>query len=81
MVDIYLDFAKAFDKVDLAILIVKLRNQGYVGNLLKLIEFYFQDRIQVVNIIGYRSRAVNISFRVLRTTASYSIKLQTLKMQ
>ena len=58
---IYLDFAKVFDKVDHAILIAKLRNLGYGGNLLELIESYLQDRIKVVIIKGYRSSAVNAS--------------------
>ena len=57
---IYLDFAKVFDKVDHAILIAKLRNLGFGGNLLKLIESYLQDRIQIV-IKGYRSSAMNAS--------------------
>ena len=62
---IYLNFAKAFDKVEHAILIAKLRKLDFGGNLLKLIESYPQDRIQVVNIKGYRSRAVNASSKVL----------------
>ena len=58
---IYLDFAKAFDKVDHAIFIAKLRNLGFRGNPLKVIESYLQDRTQVVNIKAYRSRAMNLS--------------------
>ena len=49
---IYLDFIKTFDKVDHAILIAKLRNLHFGGNLLKLIQSYLQDRIQVVKIKG-----------------------------
>ena len=41
---------KAFDNVDHATLIAMLRNLGFGGNLLKLLESYLmQDRIQVGN--------------------------------
>ena len=58
---IYLNFAKAFDKVEYAILIPKLRNLGFGSNISKLIESYLQDRIQVVNIKGCRFSEVNES--------------------
>ena len=41
---IYLDFAKVFDLVDTSILLMKLKDMGFSGNLLKWIEtFYLID--------------------------------------
>ena len=52
---IYLDFAKAFDKVDHEILIHKLRQCGVQGKLLKWIEQFLTNRKQFVTINGFHS--------------------------
>ena len=52
---IYLDFAKAFDKVDHEILVNKLRQFGVQGKLLKWIEQFLTNRKQFVAIIGFHS--------------------------
>ena len=45
---IYLDFAKAFDKVDHGLLIQKLKRLGISGNLLKWIDSFLTQRTQQV---------------------------------
>ena len=53
---IYLDYAKAFDKVDHEILLAKLRRLGVKGKLLKWIKnFLSENRFQTVLINGKRS--------------------------
>ena len=52
---IYLDYAKAFDKVDHQILLEKLFSYGIRGKLLKWIESYLKDRWQTVVIDGQQS--------------------------
>ena len=47
---VYLDFAKAFDKVDHGLLIKKLVNMGICGNLLKWIKTFLTKRIQKVEV-------------------------------
>ena len=47
---IYLDFSKAFDKVDLNILVAKLEKYGVTGKLLKWIDSFLRDRIQTVGV-------------------------------
>ena len=49
---IYLDYAKAFDKVDHEILLHKLRCYGITGQLLTWIKQFLQDRTQCVVING-----------------------------
>ena len=49
---VYLDFAKAFDKVDYGILLAKLRTIGISGQLLKWLCSFLTGRKQVVNIEG-----------------------------
>ena len=46
VVTLYLDYAKAFDKVDNEILIVKLADFGVSGKLFSLLEFFMIDRVQ-----------------------------------
>ena len=43
---LYLDFCKAFDKVNHYLLIEKLKNFGIGGKLLQLLSFYLEDRSQ-----------------------------------
>ena len=50
---IYLDFSKAFDKVDHNILLTKLKSLGITGKLLKWIKSFLQDRNQIVFVDGH----------------------------
>jgi len=50
-----LDFAKAFDSVDHAILLEKLNRYGVVGHLLEWFKNYLQDRQQRVVVDGFTS--------------------------
>ena len=47
---LYLDFQKAFDKVNHAIIIEKIRSFGFTGQSLKLLKNYLTDRKQTVRI-------------------------------
>ena len=53
---IYLDFAKAFDKVDHNILIMKLKSLSIDGNILRWIEKFLKERKQVVRVCNQLSR-------------------------
>jgi ribonucleases P/MRP protein subunit RPP40 len=55
---VYTDFAKAFDKVDHGILLVKLRSFGLQENLVKWFSTYLRDRSQFVVIGGYKSNRI-----------------------
>ena len=52
---IYIDYAKAFDKVDHGVLIKKLGQYGVNGNYIKWIENFLSDRHQMVFIDGHYS--------------------------
>ena len=52
---VYLDFAKAFDKVDHNILLHKLKNLGINGKTLRWIQNFLQDRVQRVVVNGMLS--------------------------
>ena len=52
---IYLDFAKAFDKVDHKVLLRKLRRIGIEGKLLKWIQSFLTGRKQAVVVDGAKS--------------------------
>ena len=59
---IYLDFAKAFDKVDHHILGMKLEKQfGITGKLLAWIKDFFADRTQSVVVEGVESDKIKVS--------------------
>ena len=53
---IYLDFAKAFDKVDHALLLKKLRHLGIGGKVYEWIKSFLSDRSQTVVVDGHKSR-------------------------
>ena len=53
---IYLDFAKAFDKVDFGILLHKLKSHGVSGKLGVWLSSFFNDRTQQVVINGVSSK-------------------------
>ena len=55
---IYIDFSKAFDKVDHNILLTKLRALGVEGKLLSWIESFLKNRKQVVVVDGASSEPV-----------------------
>ena len=52
---IYLDYAKAFDKVDLDLLIHKLKRYGFHSRLIEWIKSFLFDRDQVVVLDGVHS--------------------------
>ena len=52
---IYLDFAKAFDKVDHEILIRKLSNSGIHGPVLRWLTDFLSNRYQTVHVNGRKS--------------------------
>ena len=57
---VYLDFSKAFDKVDHKILLSKLKSIGITDKLLKWIKSFLQDRNQVVFVDGHKSYQAKI---------------------
>ena len=52
---VYLDFAKAFDKVDIGIALEKLRSLGIFGKLLTFFECFLRNRHQAVCVNGVLS--------------------------
>ena len=50
---IYLDFAKAFDKVDHGILLAKLEKLGIGGKLLQWLRVFLTNRVQQVRVLGH----------------------------
>lgn len=52
---IYLDFSKAFDRVNHTILLLKLEKYGFRGNILDLIRSYLASRTQFIEINECRS--------------------------
>ena len=61
---LYLDFAKAFDSVDHAILLEKLERYGVVGHLHNWFKSYLQDRQQRVVVDGFTSSWAPVTFGV-----------------
>ena len=57
---IYLDFSKAFDKVDFNILLHKLSRMGIRGNLYKWLEKFLTGRKQCVTVNGVLSAFVEV---------------------
>ena len=57
---LYLDFAKAFDKVNHQLLIAKLRCLGIGGNLLRWFTDYLSDRHQRVTTLGETSQSLPV---------------------
>lgn len=58
---IYTDFSKAFDKVNHALLYVKLQSMGIHGSLLRWVESYLSNRSQLVALKGEVSEPVIVT--------------------
>ena len=52
---VYLDFSKAFDKVDFAVVLSKIQNLGITGKILNWIKTFLTDRTQMVIVDGFKS--------------------------
>ena len=57
---VYLDFAKAFDKVNHDLLLVKLHNFGIRGNLLRWLRDFLSGRFQRVTALGVTSKPLPV---------------------
>ena len=57
---IYINFSKAFDRVNHELLIYKLNYMGFNTNLVKWISSYLKDRSQLVLFEGYLSKTINV---------------------
>ena len=57
---IYLDFSKAFDKVDHSVVLEKLRLFGITGKLHRWIKSFLVDRSQTVMVNGFLSNPVHV---------------------
>ena len=64
VIGVYLDFSKAFDTVDHAILLSKLSHYGVRGNALQWYKSYLSDRKQYVTYNGVSSPVNNVTCRV-----------------
>ena len=68
---IYLDFAKAFDKLDLNIALQKLFNLGIRGKVLAWIECFLKGRKQQVVVNGAKSEPVDAGLEIRGGHASW----------
>ena len=57
---IYLDFAKAFDKLDFFVTLQKLINLGIIGKLFNWIKSFLTGRKQIVSVNGVKSSSRNV---------------------
>ena len=57
---LYLDFSKAFDKVNHKLLLTKLQRFDITGNLLRWLNDYLTDRKQRVTVLGETSQALPV---------------------
>ena len=60
-INIYIDLCKAFDCLDHAILLSKLKYYGLNDNAIKLLKNYLSDRDQYVQLGNFKSQYHNIS--------------------
>ncbi|CAB3989548.1 Hypothetical predicted protein [Paramuricea clavata] len=65
---IYLDFAKAFDRVDHHLLVRKLKKFGIGGTLLKWFEDYLTNHHQRVTVLGKTSHSLPVLSSVLQVS-------------
>ena len=70
---VYLDYQKAFHKVDFEILLRKLKRYGIDGKLYKWLENYLQDRYQTVTVEGKESKTAKVHSGVFQGTVLSSI--------
>src|SRR5450759_3937292 len=56
---LYTDFSKAFDRVDIPMLLFKLQKMGIQPNLLKWINSYLTNRDQLVRFKGKQSTPIH----------------------
>ena len=68
---IYLDFAKAFDKVDLDLLLQKLKRYGFEEKLIRWIKSFLTDREQVVVVNGVHSESAKVLSGVPQLSGQY----------
>ena len=57
---VYLDFAKAFDKVDFYIVLRKIQNFGITGHVYNWIESFITKRTQEVIVDGFKSKVQEV---------------------
>ncbi|XP_057316740.1 uncharacterized protein LOC130657750 [Hydractinia symbiolongicarpus] len=57
---VYLDFAKAFDKVDIDIALKKIENLGIKDKLLKRLKSFLKNRTQYVSVNGHHSGTTKV---------------------
>lgn len=57
---LYTDFSKAFDRVDIPMLLFKLKKAGIDSSLLRWLESYLTGRIQIVKFEGSLSKPINV---------------------
>ncbi len=60
-INVFLDLSKAFDTINLTILLEKLKYYGIDGIALKLMESYMTNRTPYVEIDGVKSDLLNLS--------------------
>lgn len=65
---LYTDFSKAFDRVDIPLLLFKLKRMGLTTTLLKWIESYLTSRTQLVRFKGKTSTVINVTSGVPQGT-------------
>ena len=66
METVFTDFSKAFDRVDLGILLMKLFKNGVGRNLIKLLKFYLSSRSQSVKVNSELSDSQPVTCGVLQ---------------
>ena len=74
---IYVDYQKAFDKVDHEILLMKIKAHGIKGKLYSWLEEYLKDHTQVVVVQGEHSYEATVKSGVPQGTVLGPILLST----
>ncbi len=65
---VYLDFSKAFNKVDFSLLLRKIANFGFIGNLGKWLGNFLTNRLQAVRVGNSRSKWAEVKSGVPQGT-------------
>lgn len=58
---LYTDFSKAFDRIDISMLLFKLHKIGIEPGHLKWLESYLTDRQQIIKFEGYKSKPIQVT--------------------